>query len=387
MFTQWAAFAQVNYRLGVLGFLTLPGGFVGNYGVLDQRLALQWVQANIEAFGGDRSGVTIFGQSAGATSVSFHLVSKGSWGLFRRAIVESSPYSLPLLTSAKAYERYGHFAAEANCSTLSRAACLRNLTWPAVVAAQTAAQAKIYLDRPLSLFFPWTPTVDGQELTDDPLTLMNRGAISPDVDSLVLGNVAEEAWIFVFEAFGPLTKAEAIALIVGIFRGKHEPEDIFRLYPLPEKADDYRPWVSKMASDFIIVCSGRNVSNALNQRIPVFRYDFDHAWSVKGAWGPNYPFCDGHVCHGAELPFVFDTAAEEGYNFTAAEIQLSKAMATSWGNFAHTANPNAGSLLPTWPRHYDDSDMSMVFSTNGSAVVSRVRAEYCNFWDQEGYIF
>jgi carboxylesterase type B len=375
----------------VLGFLTLPGGFRGNFGSLDQRLSLEWVHNNIAGFGGDNSMVTIFGQSAGATSVSFHLVSKGSWGLFNRVVVESSPYSLPLLKSENAYKHYEHFAAEANCSSAT-AGCLLNLTWQQVIQAEVTAQGKIYLDRPLALFFPWTPVVDGEELVDDPLTLMNKGMISPNVNAIVLGNVAEEAWIFVFEAFGKLDRLEAIALVSAIFRGKHEPQDIFDMYPLPASADDYRPWVSEMASDFIIVCSGRNVSNALNEKLPVYRYNFDHAWSVKGAWGPNYPFCDGHVCHGAELPFVFDSAAELGYNFTSAERQLSRAMATSWGNFAHTGNPNVAGVLPTWPRHYRDSDETLVFATNGTealgvTVQARIRAEFCNFWDQEGYIF
>ena len=73
----------VNYRLGALGFMTL-NEFEGNFGVLDQRLALQWVQQNIAGFGGDPSAVTIFGQSAGGTSVSFHLVTTGSKPYFHR---------------------------------------------------------------------------------------------------------------------------------------------------------------------------------------------------------------------------------------------------------------------------------------------------------------
>jgi para-nitrobenzyl esterase len=85
-----------NYRLGAFGFLSNPDlkaedskGSTGNYGLQDQNLALQWVQQNIANFGGDPSRVTIFGESAGAFSVCWHLVSPLSTGLFTAAIMES----------------------------------------------------------------------------------------------------------------------------------------------------------------------------------------------------------------------------------------------------------------------------------------------------------
>jgi para-nitrobenzyl esterase len=88
-----------NYRLGALGFLAhpqldaeSPHNASGNYGIMDQQAALQWVQKNIDRFGGDPSRVTIFGQSAGAESVLVHVASPTSKGLFQQAIVESGPF-------------------------------------------------------------------------------------------------------------------------------------------------------------------------------------------------------------------------------------------------------------------------------------------------------
>ena len=88
-----------NYRVGALGFLAHPGldkespnNVSGNYGLLDQLAALQWVQRNIGAFGGDPSRVTIFGQSAGAESILIHLVSPESKGLYSQAIIQSGPF-------------------------------------------------------------------------------------------------------------------------------------------------------------------------------------------------------------------------------------------------------------------------------------------------------
>lgn len=186
---------SANYRLGVLGFMTL-NEFSGNFGVLDQRLVLQWVQANIAAFNGDPKAVTIFGQSAGGTSVSFHLVSPGSKPYFHKAIVQSSPYSLPILDSKTQQQHYKHFAAETSCKTPD-SQCLLGLPWQDVVTAQTAAQAKIYLSRPIAAFYPWTPNVDGIELTADPLTMMQRGEYNHV--PLMIGHVLQVDTI----SFGP----------------------------------------------------------------------------------------------------------------------------------------------------------------------------------------
>jgi len=372
-----------NYRLGVLGWMTSKGGFTGNYGLRDQRLALQWVQANIGNFGGDAQQVTIFGQSAGGSSVSAHLVSRASYGLFKRAIIESAPYSLNLLPE-KAYTHYNVFALEAGCLP-NDATCLRKLSWQKVVEAQRKAEKQLlmYLEYPLVLFMPWTPVIDGTELTSDPLTLMDQGVIAPNVDAVILGNVAEEARLFVYDAFSHLSKAEVELFLGYIFHG--HLQEILNLYPMPKDAADYRDYMSDIASDFIIICSGRNVTNALNQKVAFYRYWFDHTWSVPDAWGPQYPFCEGHVCHGSELPFVFASASELGYNFTQAENQLAAVMAKSWGAFARTGNPNIPDL-PPWPQHNVDDDASMYFTTNGSYIAHRLRAQFCNYWDRTGYI-
>jgi para-nitrobenzyl esterase len=86
----------VNYRLGALGFiasaaLSAESGTSGNYGLLDQQAAMRFVQGNIAAFGGDPARLTIWGESAGAGSVSTHMVMPSSWGLFAQAVVESGP--------------------------------------------------------------------------------------------------------------------------------------------------------------------------------------------------------------------------------------------------------------------------------------------------------
>ena len=84
---------SVDYRLGIFGYLPIPGVAAANLGLLDQIEALRWVQRNVGAFGGDASNVTVFGQSAGADSIYCMLVAEGTDDLFQRAIMQSSPCS------------------------------------------------------------------------------------------------------------------------------------------------------------------------------------------------------------------------------------------------------------------------------------------------------
>ena len=121
----------INYRLGALGFSrtrarSSPGGPSGNYGLMDQQAALQWVQQNIDRFGGDPGNVTIAGQSAGGVSVLAHMVSQGSRGLFERAIVQSGAFALNQVPLANA-EAFGEqFAAQVGCAS-ETAQCLRSV--------------------------------------------------------------------------------------------------------------------------------------------------------------------------------------------------------------------------------------------------------------------
>ena len=95
--TQDVVVVTIAFREGAFGFLAV-GDIPGQWGILDQRLGLEWIQANIVEFGGDPEQVTLFGQSSGATSVSVHLVSPDSWPLFQYAILESNPSGMPTLT-------------------------------------------------------------------------------------------------------------------------------------------------------------------------------------------------------------------------------------------------------------------------------------------------
>ena len=167
-----------NYRLGVLGFMAgaalrseSADGSVGTYGFQDQQAALRFVQLTASAFGGDPTRVTIFGQSAGAASVSNHLVSPKSAGLFSRGIIESGAFST---WTAQPYNisstRLSKFASNTGCAASPDVlACLRALNASEVLKG----------DRGLtSGFLEWSPTIDSVYILDDPRVLLAEGKVA-----------------------------------------------------------------------------------------------------------------------------------------------------------------------------------------------------------------
>uniref|UniRef100_A0A8D9EP51 Carboxylic ester hydrolase n=1 Tax=Cacopsylla melanoneura TaxID=428564 RepID=A0A8D9EP51_9HEMI len=134
-------FVSFNYRLGTFGFLSFEDpNLSGNFGLKDQQLALQWVKENIEAFGGDPDSITIFGESAGAASVHYHLVSPKSQGLFHRAIMQSGSTFCPwaMIPSGIAKQRAEAFATLLGChGTVEEVGdCLRQIPSDAILKTQ-----------------------------------------------------------------------------------------------------------------------------------------------------------------------------------------------------------------------------------------------------------
>ena len=185
---------SLNYRLGALGFLGLPAlkGEVashpstGGYGLEDQRVALEWVKANIAAFGGDPAKVTLFGESAGGASTCMHLVSPKSKGLFQRAIIQSGPCDL--VNSEASAAAYGDQLAEAlGCKTAPDVlACLRGKTAQEIITAGPAASIAGEI---------WYPSVDGWNLPDQPSKLVEAGSF--EKMPTIFGTNADEGTLFI----------------------------------------------------------------------------------------------------------------------------------------------------------------------------------------------
>ena len=196
----------VNYRLGPFGFLSLGSeGAQGNNGLLDQNLALQWVQQNIGNFRGDQDMVTIFGESAGSLSVALQIVSPMSRGLFQRAILQSGVVLAPTWHFIPQIEAtlYGaNMAINLNCSLMEALECLQSKTVEEIYQAGFSGSK-------------WMPTIDPSFMPETPLDILEKGDFDHNIE-VIMGSNADEGLLFVssqtdfddwrnnFELTGPL---------------------------------------------------------------------------------------------------------------------------------------------------------------------------------------
>lgn len=378
----------VGYRLGALGWATdAAAGLTGNYGLMDQRMGLKWVQRNIAAFGGDPGRVTLFGQSAGATSIAAHLVSPLSEGLFHRAILQSNPFTLPMRPTNDASVLGAKFNKLLGCDSVD---CLRTKSIDDILDAQYTAADKFNLTQPLVRFLPWVPTIDGSDQV--PLQFIDAVAEGKfHKMPMMMGTTAEEALLFIYMASNNKTVSDAayVLIVSAVFR-LHAPKVLVQ-YPPKPIIGDKRPQVSVLGSDYIFRCSTRFVASSVakfNEGMPVYLYDFNQTISFD-AWGPFYWYCHNsegraHACHGADLPYVWHASGNS--TFTRDEEILSRSVIDYWTNFAKTGDPNAGATVPVqWPAFDPREPRNIEFEGDKTRIVNRLRGAQCDFWDKMGY--
>ena len=377
-----------NYRVGALGFLVYDE-ISGNYGVLDQQLALKWIQQNIAAFGGDPTQVTLFGQSAGAISVMLHLVSApGSQDLFRAAIVESDPASVPFRPQALANQSGTLYAEGLGCQDLS---CLQGKTANEIVAAQANAKLAAF-NSALGIqgSIPWIPSLDGTIVTRQRLDAVAAGALKKP---LIIGTNLNEGTLFVallkqgLQQQGILPTPDApinIALYEGMVNGMFGTTNGAKVLQTPAyqgtQTGDNTPILSQLNTDYLFTCSTRFIAtHASDDR---YLYQFTHVSSFD-IWKDITNACKDQVCHGDELPYVFHSADEIGATFTAAEATLSTQIEGYWSSFATALAPNTSDTAQPWPSFLPQKTY-LVLNTQ-MATATDPFASTCAFWDTIGY--
>jgi carboxylesterase type B len=389
---------SMNYRLGVFGFLA-SDIFGGNFGILDQRLAMQWVNDNIESFGGNKNEITIGGQSAGAMSVLCHLTSSGSQGLFQQAIMESNPFSIEYHTRTAATELVGYIGDYIGCDP-DDVACFRSASVASLLAAGDDASTHYNFKIISYDFLPFGPVVEdsssgsGEDdstgfnmLSDQPFNLYRQGLI-PEMPILI-GTVSEDGRLFVYEMFSsPLSRLEYDSALLVVFGKKYF--EVLAMYPadLLNNTADTRDVLSLLTTDLLFLCPLRNSSREVlnRQNTNIFPYYFTHVMSFDG-WGPNYSFCVGHVCHSSEIPFIFDQFSDGtiSYDITSDEELLTQNMMAFWGNFINYGNPNIQGSND-WVSYSASVDQLIVLEQPLSELF-QYRSDYCDFWDAQGYFY
>ncbi len=325
---------SVNYRLGPLGYLAHPAltqesGTSGNYGFLDQLAALEWVQANIEAFGGDPGNVTIFGESAGGTSVHALVASPQAEGLFHKAIAQSpwltetniahATKSTELVTSNESQGvAFIAKAAGKEGATLDE---MRQI--PASQLVQSSAQG-----------YQVAMTTGNSFMPESSEARFRSGSYNRV--PMIVGTNRNEGTMFM--ASMPLGTRQAFeGLIAASF--KAEAPKIAALYP-SSSDDELKTQVDQYITDAWFLRGSRNMLNGASQAgSPVYQYHFVRPSPANPAWGAH---------HAAELGYVFNTLPEEGYEKVDAGI--ADAMIRYWVQFATTGDPNVEGL-PSWPAY------------------------------------
>lgn len=380
-----------NYRLGVLGWLVTTNGLTGNYGLEDQRTAIRFIQKIIPSFGGDPNMITLFGQSAGGTSTATHLTSPRSKGLFQRAIIHSSPLSLPNKPLADAQWLGDQFAAMVNCQP-SDVACLRNVPADQLVDAQKRADNIFNLGKPLESGMPWVPVVDTSkdDVIGQPLALIAEGKFQKM--PLILGTVWQDCLPFIYLGFKSfMSDLEYSVVLLAVFPQIFQ--EVMNQYPPTPIFGDKRPWLGILGTDYIFDCPTRWATSGAVAALQgtgynAYLYTFNQSLSYDG-WGPNYTFCIGKVCHGVELPYLFDSARGAGFPTTDAEEKLSRYFGALWTNFARTGDPNQGTQpnpMPfQWPPYNTQARPSLELRAPEAHLLMAYRDSHCTWWDQRGY--
>jgi para-nitrobenzyl esterase len=338
----------INYRLGILGFLAHPAlaaektdpdrnvdfaaGSAGDYGLMDQQLALRWVRDNIVFFGGDPLNVTIFGESAGGLSVFSQLASPSSASLFQKAIIESGAYQLTTQTLATAEAAGTAFATAAGCSSQT-AACLRALPVSTLLANQNPAG--------------YTPNIDGEFL---PLSLGTALATGQFHHVPIIQGSNHDEWrLFTALDFdltiGPIGNNEAayeaaLASLVGPAAPFVATEYPLAGFPSADLA------FATAGTDVVFACPAYGADLSMSQFVPLSTYEFNDENAPQDFLPPvTFPY---GAAHASELQYLFNlpiTVPRPPLN--AQQLQLSSSMQQYWTNFAKSDTPN-GSGLPTW---------------------------------------
>ncbi|MEV6898948.1 carboxylesterase family protein [Amycolatopsis sp. NPDC051372] len=390
---------SVNYRLNVFGFFSHPainseGHPAGNYGIMDQQLALRWVRRNIAQFGGDPGNVTIFGESAGAISVLAHIASPGSAELFHRAILQScGPTALMATPSIESLAHVGEgLAAAAGCAAQTpdglRALTTRELLDADAMAEQILGVGKYHIGL----------VADGSVIPERMSELFSTGRFNrvPVINGV---NRNEFTW---FQAMMelhtghvisadeyPHAVAAALAALAQVpVLGTTVPDDALpeildrypcAAYPSPASA------VAAIVGDCgLISAGGRRTTRVIAEFVPeVYFYEWDVPDSPVSWPEVSFPYGSGHT---QELQYLFRGFHGGGgtpRELTKPQQRLARHMVAFWTGFARCGEPDAGIAGgPIWAPYEHGADNAMILTTPESGMVNSFgQRHHSDFWD------
>jgi para-nitrobenzyl esterase len=370
----------LNYRLGALGFLAHPvlsaGAGCGNWGLLDQLAALGWVAENIANFGGDPTNVTVFGESAGAMSISALLGTEAAAGLFHRAVIQSGPPTTASLSFAT--RRAERLAALMGVGGLER-----NVLEQLPADVLVAGAQRLALETPEDgLPLTFMPVIDGGVLERLPGETVGDGRAASV--PILIGTTRDEAALFTIEDLADAeldeTKvARRLAEYVGGDVSKLVVDAYVRARRDRGESISGRDLWTAIVTDYVFRVPSTSLASTQSRYQPsTFVYLF--AWEspfMGGVFGSS---------HGLEIPFVFGTVQEEVIQVFSGSgpdaMALSEQMQQAWLAFARRGDPTCDAA-GEWPAYDPARRATMVFGPNGG-VRDDPRGEERVAWEHAG---
>jgi para-nitrobenzyl esterase len=364
---------SINYRLGALGFLSLPeldaeraGVPSGNDALRDQQLALSWIKDNIAAFGGDAGNVTVFGQSAGAVSTCVQMVSPLSRTLAKHFILESGTCDASLTTVTPTQ-------AQATSAKVVNAFCAGRSDVLACLRAVPASDLAAFLVRSSILEIGWAPVVNPADplLPQHPRDMLAAGNYNRS-GSIVVGSNAREIRQFQLEGTAPSVRniAELGAVIDAIF-GPAAPF-LKQQYTAPSDAEANSTLV-RLGTDVFFRCAARAFARrTAAQGSPVYLFHFE----------------EGDAFHNYELPYVFGIP-DASLGAPTLIASLRQQIQVGFTSFAKIGEPIPadvnGVALPPWPRYDAVTDRHISLKSTSVAGAGLSKAD-CDFLGALGVV-
>ncbi|CAF1328369.1 unnamed protein product, partial [Didymodactylos carnosus] len=371
----------INYRLGLFSFLADEALYgersginnrstTGNYGILDQMMALDWIKKNIAGFGGNPEQITVGGESAGGISVTILLTSSlVANSTFQRANVGSgSIWPNFVDTLQEAINKSGNvLRAITNCTTVQ---CLRNLTVDQILTVQRIISSTNMFG--VSVF----PVIDGYVLIDIMENYYARGNFQKV--PILIGTTANETTTVTCPTFNDTANSTQVQAFFKTLYNITIIDEIPTIYGPISTFDNPLTYLNIVYSDSWMHCGSRRIASKFSDYgLPSYLYTYSHRLSAA-------PSCSG-VAHAAELPMLFPSYLRyflRNYTFTALDQQLSTNMMLYWAHFIHNSNPNYSGNPANWDAYRNSTDNDFVLSIN-----PQMRNHYYNptcsrFWDR-----
>jgi para-nitrobenzyl esterase len=373
-------FVSFNYRLAELGFSYLAHldddySEAANLGILDQIAALEWVQENIQAFGGDPANVTIFGESAGGMSVGTLLGTPRARGLFHKAIPQSGAAHNVVPTKV-AEETTNELLRRAGIASVAELVDLPGerlveLRSGIIVDAMGDVDASMRAGGTM-LGMPWQPVHDGAVLPDIPLQAI-RGGSATGVPLLV-GTTRDE-----WKLFGMLMGADDLTeerLVARASRVVGDGRGLVEAYRAADPGAGPRELFGAMATDYIFRIPAIRLAEAHSER-------GDDVWMYRFSWESTAFGGTLGACHALELPFVFGNVDHPRLSLFLGDgpppVTLAQQIQDAWIGFARHGDPNHPGL-PDWPRYRPASRATMELA-DPAQVVEDPGGEQRRLWD------